>query len=75
MKLRQELWEIACALNPRHQSQLRLLAVQARRAALGTLPFRSDARRWWWFEADYMHPVQFPAGLRAAENASVLGEG
>lgn len=54
-RARDELWAIACALNPRHQSQLRLLARQARRRAARL------GRRWWHFEADYAHPLEVPA--------------
>jgi hypothetical protein len=55
---RDELWALACTLNRRHQSQLKLLARQARR---GT---GARGRRWWQFETDYAHPLQIPAARR-----------
>ena len=74
-RARQELWELACALGPRRQSQLRLLAVQASRAARP--PKRAArhpqrARRWWAFELDYAHPRVLPEQARAGCGAALL---
>jgi hypothetical protein len=59
---REELWAIACGLSPRHQSQLKLVARQARRTGAWSRPL--PARRWWHFEPDYLHPVEIPAARR-----------
>ena len=61
---RQELWEVACALSPRHQGQLKLMAVQTlrqRASANSASAALAIGRRWWAFEIDYVHPAEFPA--------------
>ncbi len=58
-RARQELWELACALGPRRQSQLRLLAVQAQRCPAGP-------RRWWTYAPDGAPPLVLPALSREA---------
>jgi hypothetical protein len=60
---RDDLCAEASALSPRHQSQLRLLAIQAQRAATARRPL--PARRWWEFSEDYAHPLELPI-VRAA---------
>ncbi len=70
-RARQELWELACALGPRRQSQLWLLAVQALRRQPASRP-SEKARRWWAFEPDYTHPWVLPEPARTGCGLGLL---